>query len=138
MLTRINTGVTIITIPEPTVTQQRPSSVLPPRSPNDFKAVQSGYHPLLADELSVQVGERLLILEEFDDGWCIVSRETLVKWDLNMGAVPVFVFEKGVQGMKERGVRTTSLSKNSGESQGVFGGGKRLVASTWGNLKAKV
>jgi hypothetical protein len=50
--------------------------------PNPFmetrmRAVVRAFPPLLPDELVLRPGEELAVLQEFDDGWCVVAREGL-------------------------------------------------------------
>ncbi|KAG8868294.1 hypothetical protein FRC20_003642 [Serendipita sp. 405] len=41
------------------------------------KTVVRAFAPLLPDELVLRPGEELVVLQEFDDGWCVVAREGL-------------------------------------------------------------
>ena len=47
---------------------------LPPSEPR-VKTVLRAFAPLLPDELVLRSGEELVVLQEFDDGWCVVARE---------------------------------------------------------------
>jgi len=40
-----------------------------------MKTVIRAFTPLLPDELVLRPGEELAVLQEFDDGWCVVARE---------------------------------------------------------------
>jgi len=42
-----------------------------------MKTVIRAFAPLLPDELVLRPGEELAVLQEFDDGWCVVAREGL-------------------------------------------------------------
>lgn len=41
-----------------------------------IRKVRQAFNPVLPDELLVTVGEQLMILQSFDDGWCVVGRES--------------------------------------------------------------
>ncbi|CAG7849232.1 SubName: Full=Uncharacterized protein {ECO:0000313/EMBL:CCA67989.1} [Serendipita indica DSM 11827] len=49
---------------------------MPPSEPR-VKTVVRAFAPLLPDELVLRPGEELVVLQEFDDGWCVVAREGL-------------------------------------------------------------
>jgi len=86
------------------------------------------FDPVLPDELLVTHGERLAIVQSFDDGWCVVGREssaisraaasakslfmsnTMAEPDVELGVVPAWCFLRPVKGLRaERPVRGTSL-----------------------------
>jgi hypothetical protein len=90
------------------------------------------FDPVLPDELLIShVGERLTVVQSFDDGWCVVGRESspIIKAavaakslfrsgagaaaaepDVELGVVPAWCFLKPVKGLRaERPVRGTSL-----------------------------
>ena len=46
-------------------------------SESRMKTVVRSFAPLLPDELVLRPGEELAVLQEFDDGWCVVAREGL-------------------------------------------------------------
>jgi len=83
---------------------------------------KTALHPfqgLLPDELDVRVGDKLSLLQIFDDGWCVCVAEnrpgsTSNNQDMMMGCVPLRVFERAPKGQKDtphmREVRTTSLA----------------------------
>ncbi|KAH7342156.1 hypothetical protein B0J17DRAFT_626539 [Rhizoctonia solani] len=72
------------------------------------RKVQTVFPPLLPDELVLSVGEKVTLLQTFDDEWCIVGRDRF--GDVEVGAVPAFVFTKLRTGeMLERPMRSTSL-----------------------------
>ncbi|PCH41741.1 hypothetical protein WOLCODRAFT_101154 [Wolfiporia cocos MD-104 SS10] len=51
-------------------------------------AVEGTFKPSLADELPIRVGERLVLLEEYEDEWCLVQRGAGA--DAQKGVVPRF------------------------------------------------
>ena len=53
-----------------------------------FMTVVTGFMPNLTDELSVEIGEPVLMLDEYRDGWCLVQRVT--KPNAPQGVVPRF------------------------------------------------
>jgi hypothetical protein len=69
------------------------------------------FTPILPDELVLVLGERVTILQGFDDGWCIVARPALhASEDVEMGAVPAWCFVRPMKGLRsERPVRSSSL-----------------------------
>jgi hypothetical protein len=75
------------------------------------RKVRQLFAPVLPDELVLSLGERLMVIESVDDGWCIVGRDSPIKaGDVEMGAVPSWCFVKPVKGLKaSRPMRTTSL-----------------------------
>jgi hypothetical protein len=75
------------------------------------RKVRQLFSPVLPDELVISLGEKVTLVKAFDDGWCIVGRDSLIKaGEVEMGAVPVWCFVKPVKGLKaSRPVRTTSL-----------------------------
>ncbi|KAH9951910.1 hypothetical protein B0H21DRAFT_3661 [Amylocystis lapponica] len=50
--------------------------------------VKVSFVPTLADELPIKVGEKLVLLEEYEDGWCQVQRASQADGD--KGVVPQF------------------------------------------------
>ena len=77
------------------------------------RKVRQLFAPVLPDELVFSLGERVLVIESFDDGWCVVGRDgdSLIKaGDVEMGSVPSWCFVEPVKGLKaSRPMRTTSL-----------------------------
>lgn len=75
------------------------------------RKVRQLFEPVLPDELVLSVGERLTVMQSFDDGWCIVGRPSLMKGsDVELGAVPAWCFIKPVKGLRaERPMRIASL-----------------------------
>lgn len=93
---------TELTIPEPEADSHLPSPlrtaslpeqiVLTPQPvTNAFQSrLMTVYHtfaPTLGDELPVSIGETVRLLDEYDDGWCLVER---VSSDRKQGIVPRF------------------------------------------------
>jgi hypothetical protein len=75
------------------------------------RKVRQLFGPVLPDELVLSLGEKVTVVQSFDDGWCIVGRDSLVKpGEVEMGAVPAWCFVKPVKGLKaSRPMRTSSL-----------------------------
>lgn len=75
------------------------------------RKVRQLFSPVLPDELVLSLGEKVMVINSFDDGWCIVGRDSLLKaGEVEMGAVPSWCFVKPVKGLKaSRPMRTTSL-----------------------------
>ncbi|CAE6474705.1 hypothetical protein ACGC1H_003078 [Rhizoctonia solani] len=72
------------------------------------RKVQTVFPPLLPDELVLVVGEKVTLLQAFDDEWCVVGRDRF--GEVEVGAVPAFVFTKLRTGENiERPMRSTSL-----------------------------
>lgn len=98
-----------------------------------FRKVRQLFNPVLPDELLLtRVGERLTVVQSFDDGWCVVGRDGAVPKaasgpkslfksstdsaagdadpNVELGMVPAWCFLKPVKGLRaERPVRSTSL-----------------------------
>jgi len=94
-----------------------------------IRKVRQTFEPILPDELFIALGETLIILQSFDDGWCVVGREGgiltsqpkgLLSHDgigltsggtIDLGMVPAWCFLKLVKGLRaERPVRGSSFS----------------------------
>ena len=89
------------------------------------RKVRQKFEPVLPDELLTLLGERLTIVQSFDDGWCVVGREnsTFVQnakslfnksqepgGNIEIGVVPAWCFLKPVKGLRaERPIRCSSL-----------------------------
>ncbi|KAG9098250.1 hypothetical protein FS749_004274 [Ceratobasidium sp. UAMH 11750] len=72
------------------------------------RRVQTLFPPLLPDELVLSVGEKVTLLQTFDDEWCVVGRDRF--GEVEIGAVPAFVFTKAKSGATfARPMRNTSL-----------------------------
>ena len=94
-------------------------------SPSQARPVHQAFEPTLSDELAVRCGEYLSILRSFDDGWCIIARDTSrpsrglpasvgVKNDgddVDIGVVPAWVFALPLDGVASRRTfRSSSLN----------------------------
>lgn len=75
------------------------------------RKVRQLFSPVLPDELVISLGEKVTVMQSFDDGWCIVCRDSMLSpGQVEMGALPAWVFIKPVQGLKtERPMRSSSL-----------------------------
>ncbi|KAJ7034970.1 hypothetical protein C8F04DRAFT_1395056 [Mycena alexandri] len=104
------------------------SSVDSTSTAGDPRKVRQLFSPVLPDELLLtSLGERLNVVQAFNDGWVVVGRSTSVfataakslfksssgepaDSDVELGVVPAWVFLKPVKGLRaERPVRSTSL-----------------------------
>jgi len=75
------------------------------------RKIRQLFTPVLPDEFVLSLGEKVTLVRAFDDGWCIVGRDSPIKaGDVEMGAVPAWCFVKPVKGLKaSRPMRTSSL-----------------------------
>ncbi|KAF8501574.1 hypothetical protein F5888DRAFT_1245429 [Russula emetica] len=75
------------------------------------RKIRQLFSPVLPDELVLSLGEKVTLVKAFDDGWCIVGRDSFIKpGEVEMGAVPAWCFVKPVKGLKaSRPMRTSSL-----------------------------
>ncbi|KZT29598.1 hypothetical protein NEOLEDRAFT_1106009 [Neolentinus lepideus HHB14362 ss-1] len=75
------------------------------------RKVRQIFDPVLPDELVISLEEQLTVVQSHDDGWCIVGRSSVFKPDeVEMGAVPAWVFIKPTKGLRaERPMRVSSL-----------------------------
>ena len=75
------------------------------------RKIRQLFSPVLPDELVLSLGEKVTLVKAFDDGWCIVGRDSFLKpGEVEMGAVPSWCFVKPVKGLKaSRPMRTSSL-----------------------------
>ncbi|TFK72945.1 hypothetical protein BDN72DRAFT_894384 [Pluteus cervinus] len=94
------------------------------------RKVRQLFSPVLPDELLLsRLGEELIVIQSFDDGWCVVGREgsafssnnpkSLFKSNnpgpeqeksVEMGVIPAWCFLKPVKGLRaERPIRASSL-----------------------------
>jgi len=87
------------------------ASTISTSSQSGRRKVQQNFDPVLPDELVVSLGERLTVMQSFDDGWCIVGRPAMMNKDeIELGAVPAWCFLKPVKGLRaERPMRIGSL-----------------------------
>jgi hypothetical protein len=97
--------------------------------------VRQLFSPVLPDELVLSLGERVVVMKTFDDGWCVVGRDSLIKpGDIEMGAVPAWCFVKPVKGLKaSRPMRTTSLGVTV-EIESGPGFSSREEVISWSNF----
>lgn len=87
------------------------ASTISSSSQSHRRKVHQLFDPVLPDELVISPGERLTVMQSFDDGWCIVGRPGMMNKDeVEMGAVPAWCFLKPVKGLRaERPMRIGSL-----------------------------
>ena len=87
------------------------ASTISSASQSNRRKVHQVFDPVLPDELVVSSGERLTVMQSFDDGWCIVGRPGMMNRDeVELGAVPAWCFLKPVKGLRaERPMRIGSL-----------------------------
>ncbi|KAF9053009.1 hypothetical protein BJ165DRAFT_1400371 [Panaeolus papilionaceus] len=69
----------------------RPSSAGSPRLPR-MMAVIATYVPNLPDELEVQVGDTVRVLQQYKDGWCFAQQ--IGKMDAPRGVVPLICLQE--------------------------------------------
>ncbi|KAH7884544.1 hypothetical protein F5I97DRAFT_1890268 [Phlebopus sp. FC_14] len=100
-------------------------------SSSQARPVRQLSEPVLPDELSLtRYGEHLTVLQSFDDGWCLVVRNTSCSSrsslsspsrlsarmksstdNVELGLVPAWVFDKPMKGLTaERPVRSSSVN----------------------------
>ncbi|KAF8551389.1 hypothetical protein OG21DRAFT_290433 [Imleria badia] len=94
-------------------------------SPSQARPVHQPFEPTLSDELHVRCGEYLSVLRSFDDGWCVVARDTSRPSrvspvsagmknngdNVDIGVVPGWVLAKPLDGVASRRTfRCTSLN----------------------------
>ena len=109
------------------------------------RKVRQKFEPVLPDELLPVVGERLTVVQSFDDGWCVVGREnstfvhsarSLFKSqepgeNIEIGVVPAWCFLKPVKGLRaERPIRCSSL----GVTVNIDGPSSRNELMSWSNF----
>ncbi|KZT73653.1 hypothetical protein DAEQUDRAFT_762091 [Daedalea quercina L-15889] len=77
-----------------------------------MRRVRQVFMRALPDELVVAHGEHLAIVRQYDDGWCVVGRESRGRpGDVEFGAVPVWVFARPEEGVRPmRPTRNASLN----------------------------
>ncbi|KAH7928227.1 hypothetical protein BV22DRAFT_1044751 [Leucogyrophana mollusca] len=105
-----------------------------------YVTVRQLFEPRLPDELSLtRLGDHLIILQSFDDGWCIVSRATGrnslmspasgTPDAVELGLVPAWVFSKPIncRGV-DRPVRSTSTN-----ALHAYEPGSRKTVISWSN-----
>ncbi|KDQ57355.1 hypothetical protein JAAARDRAFT_70263 [Jaapia argillacea MUCL 33604] len=102
---------------------------------NQRRKVRQMFDPVLPDELVVSLGEGLTVVQSFDDGWCIVGRNSVFKpEEVELGAVPAWIFVKPVKGLRaERPMRTASLGV-SVQLEAPPGFSSRDEVMSWSNF----
>lgn len=115
-------------------TQSR-TSVLSGLDEGNKRKVRQLFAPTLPDELVLSLGERVMIVNTFDDGWCIVGRDGMFNpGEVELGAVPAWVFVKPIKGLRaERPIRTTSLGVTVTMDAPALSGQRQDVLS-WSNF----
>jgi hypothetical protein len=109
------------------------------------RKVRQKFEPILPDELLPLLGERLTVVQSFDDGWCVVGREnstfvhtakSLFKsqepgGNIEVGVLPAWCFLKPVKGLRaERPIRSSSL----GVTVNMEGPSSRNELISWSNF----
>ncbi len=99
------------------------------------KKVRQIFDPVLPDELVVSVGETLTLVQQHDDGWCIVGRDSVFKpGEVELGAIPSWCFLKPVKGLRaERPMRVSSLGVTV-DLDPPPGFGERENVMSWSNF----
>jgi len=103
------------------------------------------FDPVLPDELLVSLGEKLTVVQSFDDGWCVVGKEggtaqpkSMFKQNehlsnVEIGVVPAWCFLKPVPGLKgERPIRSSSLGITVQMEGPAFSSREEVIS--WSNL----
>ncbi|EIW57399.1 uncharacterized protein TRAVEDRAFT_125848 [Trametes versicolor FP-101664 SS1] len=100
------------------------------------KKVRQVFDPVLPDELVIALGQSLTIVQEFDDGWCIVGRDSMFKpGEVELGAVPAWCFHKAVKGLRgERPMRISSLGVTVDLDAPTPAFGQRENVMSWSNF----
>ena len=114
------------------------------------RKVRQLYEPVLPDEILINLGEQLTVVQSFDDGWCVVGREnssfvhtakSLFKTtpepenNVELGVVPAWCFLKPVKGLRaERPVRSSSLGITVNLDAPGFGNSSRNDLASWSNF----
>jgi hypothetical protein len=119
------------------------------------RKVHQLFSPVLPDELLLtRVGERLTLVQSFDDGWCVVGRKNAMAAaanpkslypkpnasktdnlgdDVEIGVVPAWCFLKPVKGLRaERPVRSSSLGITVQMEGPAFSSREEVVS--WSNF----
>ncbi|KAG7448138.1 uncharacterized protein BT62DRAFT_891058 [Guyanagaster necrorhizus] len=113
------------------------------------RKVRQLFNPILPDELVTTLGERLTVVQSFDDGWCVVGRESTSNFNnakslfkspsaqaepnVELGVVPAWCFLKPVKGLRaERPVRSTSLGITVQMEGPAFSSREEIIS--WSNF----
>ncbi|KAK7690921.1 hypothetical protein QCA50_006024 [Cerrena zonata] len=95
------------------------------------RKIRQIFNPVLPDELVISVGERVTVINSFDDGWCIVGRDGF-GGVVEMGALPAWCFVKPSPGLRtDRPLRTSSLGVTVNMDAGS---GSRQDVISWSNF----
>lgn len=127
------------------------SSVDSTPTAGDPRKVRQLFSPVLPDELLLtSLGERLTVVQAFDDGWVVVGRSSSIfataakslfkssagapaDSDVELGVVPAWVFLKPVKGLRaERPVRSTSLGITVQMDDPAFSSRQEILS--WSNF----
>ncbi|KAF9069213.1 hypothetical protein BDP27DRAFT_1294023 [Rhodocollybia butyracea] len=111
------------------------------------RKIRQVFNPILPDELLVNLGEKLTVVQSFDDGWCVVGKEgngtfaqpkSLFKQNepsanVEIGVVPAWCFLKPVVGLKgERPIRSSSLGITVQMEGPAFSSREEIIS--WSNF----
>lgn len=110
-----------------------------------LRKIRQIFNPILPDELLVNLGDKLTVVQSFDDGWCVVGKEggafiqpkSLFKPEppsnIEIGVVPAWCFMKPVVGLKgERPIRSTSLGITVQMEGPAFSSREEIIS--WSNF----
>jgi len=124
------------------------------RGGSDLLRVRHVFAPLLPDELVLRPNEKVTLIQSFGDGWCVVGRKSpfhaptpgrqneylfgqgTASPDVEIGAVPLWVFEKRANGSAkaERPMRTESLGVTLLDQGKIGSGEARDDVISWSNF----
>lgn len=102
-----------------------------------IRKVRQLFTPILPDEPTLALGERVAIVRSFDDGWVIIARDRPYgpPGDVELGTVPSWCFVKPMKGLRsERPVRSTSLGVTVNVDWEGPGPEKREDYISWSNF----
>lgn len=113
-----------------------PAPSIPIYSNSQKRNVLQVYDPVLPDEIPVRVRELLSIVKTYDDGWCVIGRDSKTRpGQIELGVVPAWIFVRPVKGLgkPERPMRSFSLGVTVELDVGLDNrpSGRRIV---WSNL----
>lgn len=77
-----------------------------------MRRVRQTFTPILPDEPTLVLGERVALMRAFDDGWVVIGRDKPYgkPGEVELGTVPAWCFIKPLKGLRsERPVRSASL-----------------------------
>ena len=113
------------------------SSSLRSSSGTQVRRVRQTFTPILPDEPVLSMGERVTIMQAFDDGWCVIGREAPYgkTGEIELGTVPAWCFVKPMKGLRsERPVRSSSLGVTVQMESWNEGPEKREDILSWSNF----